>query len=143
MAVYNLVSIKNIKKDMENYLFLITSSKSYYIGAAIFSLALLLIISYQTISCIFDLRVFAIVFFFASLFFLSLSQYVYFVVAEKKLSDYKEFFKRFNIDLNNKCEKLMLKHIFSKEKDLDKIKEIFLMNKDLCKNFEEKKKKKK
>ncbi|WP_456471093.1 adenylate kinase [Caminibacter sp.] len=132
MAVYNLYSATKIEKNMDNYLFIITSQKSYFIGTTLFALAILIIISYQANGYIFDIKVFSIVFFFGSLFFLALSHLIYYMQAKKKLSDYKEFFKEFDIDLNNNCQKLMLKHIYSKEKDLKKVKKIFKMNKKLC-----------
>jgi hypothetical protein len=141
MAIYNVFSIRKIEKNMDNYLFLVTSPKAYYVGAVLFSLAMLAIVAFQSAAYVFDIRVFSIVFFFASLFFLALSQLVYYSVTEKKLSDYKEFFKQFEINLDNKCEKLMLKHIYSKEKDLEKVKKIFKMNKELCKDYKTKKKK--
>ncbi|WP_457564379.1 adenylate kinase [Caminibacter sp.] len=132
ISVVNFYNASKVKKNIDNYLFLITSSEAYFIGTTLFSLAILAVIAYQVSGYIFDIRIFSIVFFFGSLFLLSLSNYVYFLVVKKKHSDYKEFFKQFEIDLNNKCEKLMLKHIYEKEKDLEKIKKIFLANKHLC-----------
>jgi len=136
MAVYNLYSATKIEKNLDNYLFIITSQKGYFIGTTLFALAILAIVSYQASGYIFDIKVFSIVFFFLSLFFLALSHLIYYLSAEKKLSDYEEFFKDFDIDLNNKCQKLMLKHIYLKEKDLKKVKKIFKMNKELCKKKE-------
>ncbi|MEO1959297.1 MAG: adenylate kinase [Nautiliaceae bacterium] len=133
MAVYNFFSISKIDKTMDNYLFLITSSKGYFVGATLFSLAALAIIAYQVVGYVFDIRIFAIVFFFGALFLLSLSHLVFYLVAKKKLNDYKDFFKEFGVDLDNKCQKLMLKYIYQKEKDLQKVKEIFKRNKHLCK----------
>jgi len=133
IAVKNFFLTKNIEKSMENYLFIITSSKAYYIGATLFALALLIITAYQAMPFGFDIRILSIVLFFGSIFLLSLSHLIYYLVTEKKLSDFKEFFKEFEIDLNNRCEKLMLKHIYSKEKDLKKVKEVFLRNRHLCK----------
>ena len=132
-AIYNLFSISKIEKNMDNYLFIVTSSKGYFIGATLFSLAILLVITYQVFNYVFDIRIFSIVFFFASLFLLSLSHLIYYLVAKKKLNDYKDFFKEFDIDLKNNCQKIMLKHIYDKEKDLKKVKEIFKINKKLCK----------
>ncbi len=132
MAIYNFFSVSRIEKNMDNYLFLITSSKAYFIGTTLFSLALLAIIAYQASGYVFNIRVFSIVFFFSALFLLALSQYVYYITLEKKLNDYKDFFKEFEIDLTNRCHKLMLKHIYEKEKDLVKVKEIFKRNKHLC-----------
>ncbi|EDM23743.1 adenylate kinase [Caminibacter mediatlanticus TB-2] len=132
-AIYNLFSISKIEKNMDNYLFIVTSSKGYFIGATLFSLAILLVITYQVFNYVFDIRIFSIVFFFASLFLLSLSHLIYYLVAKKKLNDYKDFFKEFDIDLKNNCQKIMLKHIYEKEKDLKKVKEIFKINKKLCK----------
>jgi len=133
IAVKNFFSASKIEKNMDNYLFIVTSSKAYYIGSTLFALALLVITALQAMPYTFDIRVFSIVMFFGSIFLLSLSHLVYFMTAKKKLSDFEEFFKQFGINLENKCEKLMLKHIYSKEKDLKKVKEIFEMNKDLCK----------
>ncbi|MEO1923978.1 MAG: adenylate kinase [Nautiliaceae bacterium] len=133
LAVYNFYSISKIEKNMDNYLFIITSNKSYFIGTTLFSLALLIIIAYQANGYIFDIKIFSIVFFFGSLFLLALSHLIYYMQAKKKLSDYEKFFKEFELDLNNNCEKLMLKYIYSKEKDLKKAKKIFKMNKKLCK----------
>ncbi len=132
-AIYNLFSISKIEKNMDNYLFIVTSSKGYFIGATLFSLAILLVITYQVFNYVFDIRIFSIIFFFASLFLLSLSHLIYYLIAKKKLNDYKDFFKEFDIDLKNNCQKIMLKHIYDKEKDLKKVKEIFKINKKLCK----------
>ena len=132
-AIYNFINIKKIEKNFDNYLFLITSSKAYFFGATLFSLAILLIISYQVVDYIFDIKIFSIVFFFSSLFLLSLSHLIYYVTLKKKLKDYKDFFKNFEVDLDNRCEKLMLKHIYEKEKNIEKVKEVFKKNKHLCK----------
>lgn len=132
-AIYNLVKISKIEKNMNNYLFAITSERGYYIGAVLFSLALMVITAFQAIPYVFDIRVFSIVFFFFSMFLLSLSHLIYHNAVIKKCSDYKEFFKDFEINFDNKCEKLMLKHIYSKEKDIEKMKDIFKRNRHLCK----------
>jgi len=118
---------------MNNYLFAITSQRGYYIGAVLFSLALMAITAFQAMPFITDIRILSIIFFFFSIFLLSLSHLIYHNAVIKKCTDVEEFFKDFEIDLNNKCEKLMLKHIYSKEKDLEKIKDIFKRNKHLCK----------
>ncbi len=133
VSVYNFFTAAKVKKSIDNYLFLGTSSHAYFLGTTLFSLALLAIIAYQVSSYVFDIRVFSIVFFFSALFLFSLSGYVYFLSVKRKHKDYKEFFEKFGIDTNNKCEKLMLKHIYSKEKDLKKVKEIFERNRHLCK----------
>ncbi|WP_456488651.1 adenylate kinase [Caminibacter pacificus] len=135
IAIKNFYSATKIEKNMDNYLFVVTSSKAYYIGATLFALALLVITAFQAMPYVFDIRVFSIVLFFGSIFLLSFSHYVYHTLASKKLNDYEEFFKQFGVDLNNKCEKLMLKYIYSKEKDLKKVKEVFEMNKEKCKEF--------
>ncbi|AZV46718.1 adenylate kinase [Nautilia sp. PV-1] len=132
-AIYNLVKISKIEKNMNNYLFAITSERGYYIGAVLFSLALMVITAFQAVPYVFDIRVFSIVFFFFSMFLLSLSHLIYHNAVIKKCSDYKEFFKDFEINFDNKCEKLMLKHIYSKEKDIEKMKDIFKRNRHLCK----------
>jgi len=132
-AIYNLVKISKIEKNMNNYLFAITSERGYYIGAVLFSLALMVITAFQAVPYVFDIRVFSIVFFFFSMFLLSLSHLIYHNAVIKKCSDYKEFFKSFEINFDNKCEKLMLKHIYSKEKDIEKMKDIFKRNRHLCK----------
>jgi len=136
MAVYNFYASSKIEKNMDNYLFVITSQKGYFLGTTLFALAILVIVAYQASGYIFDIKIFSIVFFFASLFLLALSHLIYYLTAEKKLNDYEEFFKEFEVDLTNKCEKLMLKHIYSKEKDLEKVKDIFKRNKHLCKKKE-------
>ena len=133
ITIYNLTKISKIKKNMNNYLFAITSQRSYYIGAVLFSLALMAITAFQAMPFITDIRVLSIVFFFFSIFLLSLSHLIYHNAVIKKCTDVEEFFKDFEIDLNNKCEKLMLKHIYSKEKEIEKIKDIFKRNKHLCK----------
>jgi hypothetical protein len=132
ISFYNLYKTTKIEKNFDNYLFIITSEKGYYIGAVLFSLAMFVIAAFQAMPYGMDKRIFSIVLFFLSIFLLSLSHLIYYYTAKKKLKDYKKFFKQFEIDLNNKCQKLMLKHIYSKEKDLKKIKEIFKLNKDLC-----------
>ncbi|NPA87662.1 MAG: adenylate kinase [Epsilonproteobacteria bacterium] len=139
-AVYNFLKISKIEKNMNNYLFAITSERGYYVGAVLFSLALMAISAFQAMPFVFDMRVFSIVFFFFSIFLLSLSHLVYHNAVIKKCSDYKEFFKDFEIDFSNKCEKLMLKYIYSKEKEIEKMKHIFKKNRHLCK--EQKKSKK-
>jgi magnesium-transporting ATPase (P-type) len=136
MAVYNFYASSKIEKNMDNYLFIVTSQKGYFLGTTLFALAILVIVAYQASGYIFDIKIFSIVFFFGSLFLLALSHLIYYITAEKKLNDYKDFFKEFEIDLSNKCEKLMLKHIYSKEKDLNKVKDIFKRNKHLCKEKE-------
>ena len=136
MAVYNFYASSKIEKNMDNYLFIVTSQKGYFLGTTLFALAILVIVAYQASGYIFDIKIFSIVFFFGSLFLLALSHLIYYITAEKKLNDYKDFFKEFEIDLSNNCEKLMLKHIYSKEKDLNKVKDIFKRNKHLCKEKE-------
>ena len=131
-AIYNFTKISKIEKNMNNYLFAITSERGYYVGAVLFSLALMAISAFQALPFVFDMRVFSIVFFFFSMFLLSLSHLIYHNSVVKKCNDYKEFFKDFEIDLNNKCEKMMLKYIYSKEKNIEKIKNIFKKNKHLC-----------
>ncbi|GAB6044844.1 hypothetical protein JCM11957_04420 [Caminibacter profundus] len=132
MSIYNFYSSTKIEKNIDNYLFLITSPKAYFVGTTLFSTAILVIIAYQASEYEFNIKFFSIVFFFGSLFLLTLSHLVYYISVAKKLNDYEEFFKDFNIDLNNKCQKLMLKFIYSKEKNLDKVKKVFNMNKHLC-----------
>jgi len=132
-AIYNLTKISKIEKNMNNYLFAVTSQRGYYVGAVLFSLALMAISAFQAMPFITDIRVLSIVFFFFSIFLLSLSHLIYHNAVIKKCADVEEFFKDLDIDLNNKCEKLMLKHIYSKEKDIEKIKDIFKRNKHLCK----------
>ncbi|GAX88228.1 conserved hypothetical protein [Lebetimonas natsushimae] len=134
MSFYNLYKAAKIEKNLDNYLFIITSQKNYYIGAVIFSLAMLIIAAYQALPYGIDKKIFSIILFFLAVFLLSLSHFIYYYSAKKKLNDYKEYFKQFEIDLNNKCEKMMLKYIYSKEKDLAKVKEIFKINKELCKD---------
>jgi hypothetical protein len=123
---------------MDNYLFAVTSERGYYVGAVLFSLALVAVSAFQAMPFVFDMKVFSIVFFFFSMFLLSLSHLVYHNAVIRKCNDYEEFFKEFEVDLNNKCEKLMLKHIYSKEKDKEKIKDIFKRNRHLCKEKEKK-----
>jgi len=132
-AVYNFFKASKVEKNFDNYLFLITTERGYYVGTVLFSLALMTIAAFQAMPFVFDLRVFSIIFFFFSVFLLSLSHLVYHNSIKKKCSDYKKFFKEFEIDLNNKCQRLMLKHIYDKEKDLTKVKDIFKRNKHLCK----------
>ena len=131
-AIYNLTKLSKIEKNMNNYLFAITSQRGYYIGAVLFSLALMAITAFQAMPFITDIRILSIIFFFFSIFLLSLSHLIYHNAVIKKCTNIKEFFKDFDIDLNNKCEKLMLKHIYSKEKEIEKIKDIFKRNKHLC-----------
>ncbi|MEO1928627.1 MAG: adenylate kinase [Nautiliaceae bacterium] len=133
ITLYNFFKASKVEKNFDNYLFLITTERGYYIGTVLFSLSLMTIAAFQAMPFVFDLRVFSIIFFFFSVFLLSLSHLVYHNSIKKKCSDYKEFFKEFEIDLNNKCQRLMLKHIHDKEKDLNKVKEIFKRNKHLCK----------
>jgi len=133
IAIYNLSKISKIEKNMNNYLFAITSQRGYYVGAVLFSLALMAITAFQAMPFITDIRILSIIFFFFSIFLLSLSHLIYHNAVIKKCADVEEFFKDFEIDLNNKCEKLMLKHIYSKEKEIEKIKDIFKRNKHLCK----------
>ncbi len=133
ITLYNFFKASKVEKNFDNYLFLITTERGYYVGTVLFSLALITIATFQAMPFVFDLRVFSIIFFFFSVFLLSLSHLVYHNSIKKKCSDYKEFFKEFEIDLNNKCQRLMLKHIYDKEKDLNKVKEIFKRNKHLCK----------
>ncbi len=135
-AVVNLLNIKKIKKNMNNYIFALTYERSYYVGAVLFSLGLLAVASFQVISYLNDITVFSILFFFFSLFLLSLSHLIYHNAVIKKTDNIEEYFKDFGIDLNSKCEKLMLKYIYSKEKDEEKVKEIFKKNKHLCKEKE-------
>ena len=131
-AVYNFFKISKIEKNINNYLFILTSERGYYIGAVLFSLALMVISAFQAMPFVFDIKVFSIVFFFFSIFLLSLSHLLYYNAVIKKCSDVKEFFKDFEIDFTNKCEKMMLKYIYSKEKDIEKMKDIFKRNKHLC-----------
>jgi len=132
-GIYNFIKISKIEKSIDNYLFVITSERGYYVGAVLFSLALMVISAFQAMPFVFNMKVFSIVFFFFSLFLLSLSHLLYYNAVIKKCSDYKEFFKDFEINLNDKCEKLMLKYIYSKEKNIEKIKDIFKRNRHLCK----------
>jgi len=139
-AIYNFFKISKIEKNMDNYLFAITSERGYYIGAVIFSFALMVIAAFQAMPFVFDRKVFSIVFFFFSIFLLSLSHLIYHNAVVKKCSDAEEFFKDFGIDLNNKCEKMMLKYIYSKEKDIEKMKDILKRNRHLCKDKKKSKK---
>ena len=139
ISVYNFIKVSKIEKNMNNYLFAITSERGYYVGALLFSLALMAVSAFQAMPFITDLRVLSIVFFFFSIFLLSLSHLVYHNAIIKKCSDYKEFFKDFEIDFNSKCEKMMLKHIYSKEKNIEKMKDIFKRNRHLCKDQNSKK----
>jgi hypothetical protein len=132
-AIYNFLKISKIEKNMNNYLFAITSERGYYVGAVLFSLALMVITAFQAMPFMFDMKVFSIVFFFFSMFLLSLSHLIYHNAVVKKCSDAAEFFKDFEIDLNNKCEKMMLKYIYTKEKNKEKMIEIFKKNRHLCK----------
>jgi magnesium-transporting ATPase (P-type) len=139
IAVYNIFKISKIEKNMQNYLFIITSEKAYYVGAVLFSLALMAVTAYQAMAFISDVRILSIIFFFFSIFLLSLSHLIYYFAVNKKCADYKTFFKDFDIDFDNKCERLMLKYIFSKTQDIEEMKNIFQKNRHLCK--EEKKEK--
>lgn len=131
-AIANLISSRKIEKNIDNYIYIATTKGGYFIGAVLFSLALFVVMAFQAMPYVFNFKIFSILLFFFSIFLLSLSHLVYYLVSKKKLSDYKEFFKKFEVDLKNNCHLLMLKHIISKEKDEKKIKEIFLMNKHLC-----------
>ena len=62
-AIYNLTKLSKIEKNMNNYLFAITSQRGYYIGAVLFSLALMAISAFQAMPFITDIRVLNIVFF--------------------------------------------------------------------------------
>ena len=88
--------------------------------------------AFQAMPYEFNFKIFSILLFFLSIFILSLSHLIYYISAKKRLNDFEEFFKKFDIDLKNTCHLLMLKHIISKEKNEEKIKEIFKMNKHLC-----------
>ncbi len=131
-AFLNIYKSSKIEKNIDNYVYLATTSKSYFIGAVIFSLAMLIIVAFQAMPYAFDFRIFSIELFFGSVFLLALSQLIYFLNTKKKLNDIEEFFKKFEADFKNKCHMLMIKHILSKEKDLEKIKEVFKRNKHLC-----------
>jgi hypothetical protein len=135
-AVMNLLKIKKIEKNLNNYIFALTYERNYYVGAILFSLALLAVASFQVISYLNDISVFSILFFFFSMFLLSLSHLIYHNAVIKKIDNIEEYFKDFGIDLNSKCEKLMLKYIYSKEKNEEKVKEIFKKNKHLCEEKE-------
>ena len=132
IAFLNLYKSTKIKKNIHNYVYVATTSKSYFIGAVIFSLALLIIVAIQSMPYNFDMRIFSIELFFSSLFLLALSQLIYFLNAKKKLNDIEEFFKEFEANIKNKCHMLMLKHILSKETNIEKVKKIFKQNKHLC-----------
>ena len=132
-AFANFLKIKNIKKSFENYLFVITTQKSYFIVTMIASFLIFIIAFLQTYNKL-DFNVAIILLFFFSVFLLSLSHFIYYNKVFEVCKDYKEFFKDFEINLDNKCEKLMLKYIYSKEKDLNKIKSIFKTNKEICKD---------
>ena len=134
-AFANFLKIKNIEKSFENYLFIITTQKSYFVVSMIASFLIFIIAFFQTYNKL-DFNVAIILLFFFSVFLLSLSHFIYYTKVFEVCKDYKEFFKDFEVDLNSKCEKLMLKHIYLKEKDLNKIKSIFKMNKGLCKEKE-------
>ena len=131
-AFLNIYKSTKIEKNINNYIYVATTSKAYFLGAVIFSLALLVIVAIQAMPYNFDIRIFSIELFFGSLFFLSLSHLIYYLSAKKKLSDIKEFFKEFEVNVKNKCQLLMLKHILSKESNLEKVKDIFKRNKHLC-----------
>lgn len=128
----NIYKSTKIEKNINNYIYVATTSKAYFLGAVIFSLALLVIVAIQAMPYNFDIRIFSIELFFGSIFLLSLSHFIYHLSAKKALNDAKEFFKKFGADINNKCHMLMLKHILSKETNIEKIKEIFKNNKHLC-----------
>jgi len=128
----NFYNAKNIEKNPQNYIYIAATKKGYFIGAVIFSLALLVIVAFQAMPYNLDIRILSIELFFGSVFLLSLSHLVYYLSAKKRLSDIKEFFKKFEADIENNCHILMLKHIFSKEKDIEKVKDIFKRNKHLC-----------
>ena len=132
IAFFNVYKASKIEKNIHNYVYIATTSKAYFVGAVIFSLSLLVIVAIQAMPYNFDLRIFSIELFFGSVFILSFSQLIYYLTAQKKLSDVKEFFKKFEADIHNKCHMLMIKHILSKEKDIEKIKEIFKTNRHLC-----------
>ena len=127
-----MLSSRKIEKNLENYIYVATTRGGYFIGAVVFSLALFVVMAYQAMPYEFNLKIFSILLFFFSLFLLSLSHLVYYLSAKRKLNDKEEFFKKFNADIKNICHILMLKHILTKEKDEEKIKEIFEMNKHLC-----------
>ena len=131
-SFFNIYKATKIEKTIENYIYIATTSKGYFIGSIIFSLALFIVVSLQAMPYNFDIRILSIELFFLSIFMLSLSHLIYYLTAKRKLKDYKEFFKEFEADVNNKCHMLMIKHILSKEKDLKKIKNIFKNNKHLC-----------
>ena len=131
-AFVNIVNSKKIEKNIHNYIYVATTSRGYFVGAVIFSLAMLIIVAFQAMPYNFDIRVFSIELFFGSIFLLALSHLIYYSSAKKKLNDYKEFFKYFEADINNKCHLLMIKHILSKETNFEKVKDIFKRNKHLC-----------
>ena len=132
IAFFNIYKSTKIEKNIHNYIYLATTSKSYFVGAVIFSLALFIIVAFQAMPYTFDFRILSIELFFGSIFLLAISQLIYHLNAQKKLSDIEEYFKEFEADIKNKCHMLMIKHILSKEKDLEKIKDIFKRNKHLC-----------
>jgi len=127
-----MLSSRKIEKNIDNYIYIATTKAGYFIGAVLFSLALLVIMAFQAMPYEFNFKIFSILLFFFSLFLLSLSHLIYYIASKKKLSDFKEYFKKFDIDLKNNCHLLMLKHIVSKEKNEEKIKKIFNLNKHLC-----------
>ncbi len=131
-AFLNIYNARKIEKNIQNYVYIATTSSYYFIGAVLFSLAMLVIVAFQAMPYNFDIRIFSIELFFGSIFLLSLSHFIYHITAKKVLNDAKDFFKKFGADINNKCHMLMLKHILSKETNLEKIKEIFKNNKHLC-----------
>jgi len=135
-SFFNIYKASKIEKNIHNYVHIATTSKGFFVGAVIFSLALLVIVAIQAIPYNFDFRIFSIELFFGSVFILSLSQLIYYLTAQKKLSDANEFFKKMEADIKNKCHMLMIKHILSKENDIEKIKEIFKRNKKLCEEKE-------
>jgi len=79
----NFHNAKNIEKNLENYIYIATTKKGYFIGAVIFSLALLVIVAFQTMPYNFDIRILSIELFFGSVFLLSLSHLVYYLSAKK------------------------------------------------------------
>ena len=134
-AFLNIYKSTKIEKNINNYIYVATTSKAYFLGAVIFSLALLVIVAIQAMPYNFDIRIFSIELFFSSIFLLALSHLIYFLSAKKKLNDIEEFFKEFEADIKNKCHMLMIKHILSKETNLEKVKKIFKENKHLCKKI--------
>ena len=130
----NFYKSTKIKENIHNYVYVATTSKAYFIGSVIFSLALFIIVAFQAMPYNFDIRIFSIELFFASIFLLSFSHLIYYLNAKKKAQNIEEFFKNFEADIKNRCHMLMIKHILSKENEIEKIKEIFKRNKNLCEN---------